>query len=208
MPTHDVRTHLNALYTGSDDPWQTHSSAYEQMKFAQTVASLPRPRYRLGFEVGCGAGALTAHLAARCETLIAIDCTAAAIAAAKARSMLGNTEFIEGAVPENWPAQPPDLVILSEVLYFMTDDENAGLATRLALDCTPDSHVVLVNWLGDTGGGIGGEAAALRLIHALTETHETLASANLGQFRLDVLSRTLLPNVEKIRNNLAPRVLS
>lgn len=189
MPTHDVRTHLAALYTASDDPWKTHSSAYEQRKFAQTMASLPRARYRHGLEVGCGAGALTTLLAARCDRLTAMDCTAAALAGAKARVTHDNTVFLEGTAPGDWPAEAPDLVILSEVLYFLTGEESAGLAGRLVRDCTADCHVVLVNWLGDTGSGIGGEAAARRLGEVLAETHETLACSSFGQFRVDVLSR-------------------
>lgn len=190
MPTHDVRAHLAALYSESGDPWNTHSSGYEQMKFAQTMASLPRPRYRRGLEVGCGAGALSGLLAARCDLLTAMDCTTAALAAAKARNNLAHTVFVEGVAPVDWPVEPPDLVVLSEVLYFMTENESTGLAQRLINDCTPDCQVVLVNWLGSTDSGIGGEAAALRLIRDLADTHETLSSNSYGQFRVDVLSRT------------------
>ncbi|WP_158639135.1 SAM-dependent methyltransferase [Elioraea rosea] len=189
MPTSGVRAHLAALYAGSDDPWNTHGSAYEREKFSQTMASLPRSRYRRCLEVGCGAGALTALLAARCDGLVAIDCTAEAVAAAKAHASRANVAFIEGTVPWVWPAQAPDLVILSEVLYFMTDDESAALAVRLAEDCADHCDVVLVNWRGDTGGAINGEAAALRLTRRLAETHRLLASCGFGRFHIDVLRR-------------------
>ena len=190
MPTLDVRTHLAALYAGSNDPWNTHDSPYERLKFARTMASLPRPRYRRALEVGCGAGSLTALLATRCDALIAMDCTAGALAAASARTCLAEVAFVEGAAPKDWPEPPPDLVVLSEVLYFMNDDENAGLAARLADDCSRDCDVVLVNWLGDTGGAIGGAAAARRLIGKLDATHRRLGSRRFGRFRIDVLRRT------------------
>ena len=189
MPTSDTQAHLAALYAGADDPWDTHASPYEQKKFAQTLARLPRHRYRRGLEVGCGAGALTARLAARCDILIAMDCTARALAVARARTSCANVVFAEGAAPVTWPAQPPDLVMLSEVLYFMTDDESGGLAARLAQECAPECDVVLVNWLGHTGGGIGGAAAALRLIGMLAGTHHRLFAYGSGQFEIDVLRR-------------------
>ena len=189
MPTPDTRAHLAALYAGADDPWNTHASPYEQQKFAQTIASIPRHRYRRGLEVGCGAGALTARLAARCDVLVAMDCTARALAVARARTSRANVVFTEGAAPVTWPAQPPDLVVLSEVLYFLTDDESAGLAARLAQDCAAQCDVVLVNWLGRTGGGIGGAAAARRLIGMLAGTHHRLLGCGSGQFEIDVLRR-------------------
>ncbi len=195
MPTSNVKDHLSALYANSDDPWNTHSSSYERLKFAQTVASLPRPNYRRGLEVGCGAGALTAMLAPRCERLFAMDCTGKALAVARSRASLANVTFLEGAAPGIWPPEPPDLVVLSEVLYFMTDTESVGLSDRLSKDCEEDCDVLLVNWLGDTGTDIGGAAAAERLICLLAQTHRLLASSNFGRFRMDALRRTEGPRV-------------
>jgi 2-polyprenyl-3-methyl-5-hydroxy-6-metoxy-1,4-benzoquinol methylase len=189
LPTNEVRAHLTALYADADDPWNTHASEYEQSKFRRTAASLPRASYRCGLEIGCGAGALTAHLARCCDQLIAMDCTARAIAVARSRLFAANVVLVEGAVSETWPTQTPDLVILSEVLYFLTDEENAGLAARIATSCTADCDVVLVNWLGDTGGAIGGSAAAERLIEALEDTCDVIASQIFDGFRIDVLSK-------------------
>lgn len=193
MPTNDVRAHLARLYADSGDPWNTLTSAYEKEKFARTVASLPRQRYRRGLEVGCGAGALTALLAPRCDELIAMDCTPRALSAACARPSLATVSFVEGAAPDEWPTDPPDLVVLSEVLYFMTEAESAGLAQRLVRDCAPECEAVLVNWLGDTGGLIGGAAAAERLIEALSATHHVVVALVFELFRLDILSRTGSP---------------
>ena len=187
MPTPDVRTHLAALYASAADPWNTHTSPYEQGKFAQTAASLPRARYRCGLEVGCGAGALTAHLAPRCDHLIAMDCTADALVTARARTIFPHVDFIQGAAPADWPAQRPDVVILSEVLYFLSDDESAGLAVRIKEDCAPDCDIILVNWLGDTGGAIKGAAAADRLTARLADRCQTITSQALDGFRIDVL---------------------
>ncbi len=188
MPSSDVRAHLAALYAASDDPWDTCTSPYEQGKFARTIACLPRPRYKSGLEVGCGAGTLSALLARRCDKLIAMDCTDQAVRTALARKDHTNVSFIVGEAPRDWPDHPPDLVILSEVLYFMTDAESAGLALRLAHDCSAQCHVVLVNWLGDTDN-IGGAAAAQRLIAQLATAHHQLLAQNYARFRIDVLAR-------------------
>lgn len=189
MPTEAVRAHLNDLYTLSDDPWSTHASAYERAKFAATIGSLTRPRYRHCLEVGCGAGALTSLLAQRCDALTAMDCTPGALAVARAHASGAGVAFIEGCVPEAWPASAPDLVMLSEVLYFMTDKEALGLASLLARKTLDDCEIVLVNWLGDTGGAISGAAAAQRLIGLVSNTYRRITTHRSARFRIDVLQR-------------------
>ncbi|MBQ2260541.1 MAG: methyltransferase domain-containing protein [Loktanella sp.] len=184
-----MSTHLAALYASADDPWNTRTSPYEQDKFAQTIASLPRPHYRRGLEVGCGAGALTAHLARRCDHLIAMDCTERAVAVAQSLSDLTHVVFTCGTAPADWPRHAPDVVILSEVLYFLTDAENAGLAARISDDCTTDCDIVLVNWLGDTSGPISGAQAAVRLTDKLSMICKKISSECFHSFRIDVLRK-------------------
>lgn len=187
MPTTDTQAHLDALYARSDDPWNTHTSAYEKAKFAQTLACLPRMHYRRALEVGCGAGALSAQLALRCDALVAMDCTGRALASARAQVARPNITFQAGVAPADWVPEAPDLVILSEVLYFLTDEDSRGLAQRIVQDCAPGCDVVLVNWLGDTGGLISGAGAAERLIAHLSGCAAALGSHDFGQFRIDVL---------------------
>lgn len=107
MPDSDVRAHLKNLYAVSDDPWNTCSSPYEQGKFAQTIACLPRPRYKHGLEVGCGVGALSVKLARRCDVLFAMDCTDQAVRTALAQNDLTNVSFFVGEAPRDWPDHPP-----------------------------------------------------------------------------------------------------
>lgn len=51
------------------DPWGFQRRWYEQRMYACTLAALPRPSYRRGFEPGCSVGMLSAALAQRCATL-------------------------------------------------------------------------------------------------------------------------------------------
>lgn len=190
MPTEAVRRHLNALYAASGDPWNAFTSGYERAKFGATMAAVPRPRYRQGLEVGCGVGALTRRLAPRCEALTAVDCTARAIASARALAAAANVTFVHGTVPAVWSAVPPNLVVVSEVLYFMTLTEIDGLAGRLIDDVAARADLLLVNWLGDTGGAVDGAAAAGRLIERLGAGYAQLATKGTAAYRIDVLRRT------------------
>ena len=52
------RSYFEEMYRDSDDPWEFGTSPYEQRKYAVTVASLPRSRYRSAYEPGCSIGVL------------------------------------------------------------------------------------------------------------------------------------------------------
>lgn len=72
-------------------------------------------------------------LATRCEALVALEPSASALARAGAR-LTGRPgiELVQGAVPEAIPAGPFDLVICSEVLYYLS--EPLLLQTLVALE--------------------------------------------------------------------------
>ena len=60
-------TYFDEVYERSADPWRLATEWYEKRKYLMTVASLPRERYRRGFEPACSVGVLTEMLAERCE---------------------------------------------------------------------------------------------------------------------------------------------
>lgn len=96
--------HFEALYAASDDPWQVRASWYEKRKRALLLACLDRPRYRNGFEPGCGNGEMSAALAERCDRLLACDGAASAVAAARRR--LGLQTALQTALQPALQAAP------------------------------------------------------------------------------------------------------
>ena len=105
---------------------------------------LPLPRFGSALEVGCSIGVLTAGLAERCERLVAIDPSARALAAARQR--VPGVEFHQGAVPDDWPAGTYDLVVLSEVGYYLDTADLSALLDYTAADLAPDGFVVACHW--------------------------------------------------------------
>lgn len=113
--------HFERRYAAAADPWDLQQRWYERRKRALTLACLARPRYASAFEPACGAGLVTALLAPRCDALLAVD--AAAIAAGMARQRLAGHPHVDvrrGAVPDDWPDATFDLIVLSEVGYYLT----------------------------------------------------------------------------------------
>ncbi len=155
------RAHFERLYGGSSDPWNFATSPYECEKYAATVAALAGRRYRNAVEVGCSIGVLSAMLAERCDRFLGIELNAKAARLARERLLnINSAQVLVTEVPESWPADRYDLVVLSEILYFLSAEEIARMAAHIARDLEPGGDCVLVNWLGDTDTELDGRAAS------------------------------------------------
>lgn len=132
-------------YAADADPWGFGSRWYEQRKYALTVAALPDPRYEHGLEIGSSIGVLTTALAARCDRLIAVEVSAAALLAARDR-VPGNVELRQGAVPRDWPPGRYDLVVLSEVGYYLDRPDLHRLLDLVERDVAPGATILACHW--------------------------------------------------------------
>jgi hypothetical protein len=170
------------------DPWGYETSSYEQRKYAVTVASLPNLRYRRAFEPGCSIGVLTEHLAVRCDELVSWDFHPPSVARAQDRvAALPHVRVAHGQVPGAWPAGSFDLVVLSEVAYYLGDGELAELGDRVAGSVEPGGHVVLVHWRGETDYPQTGDGVHERW--RLDDRFEGVVEHREADFLLDVVRR-------------------
>lgn len=139
------KEYFEALYAQHEDPWGFTTRWYEERKYALTLASIPNPRYRRAFEPGCSIGVLTARLATRCDQLVASDPSARALARAAAR-VPGNVELLTGAVPSDWPTGSFDLIVCSEVGYYLAPADLDSLVQRVRCSLEEQGHLVAVHW--------------------------------------------------------------
>ena len=182
--------HFEALYAARPDPWRLATSNYERAKYAATLAALPRPRYRHGFEIGCALGILTAELGRRCDALLAVEPVAAALAAARARNAgQDHIRFAEMFVPAQWPAGRFDLVVLSEVIDYLGAADVEAVAARISGSLEPGGDLVMVHWVGKKRGPSSGDEASDRLVAAAAGVLTVLRQDRNAEYRLDVLRR-------------------
>ena len=154
------REYFEHLYEHDPDPWGFETRWYEQRKYALTVAALPEPRYRSAFEPGCSVGVLTELLAARCDALLATDIVPVALERATARlAPLPHVRVELRAVPEDWPEGPFDLVVLSEVAYYLPGPALELLVDRAVRSMDPGGVLEAVHWRRDTGYALSAQAA-------------------------------------------------
>lgn len=139
--------YFDQVYRANRDPWNFETSPYERAKYAATLAVLPRAHYPAALEIGCSLGVLTAQLASRCGQLLALDVSAAALAQAQERGRdLPQVKFQLLRVPEEFPDQLFDLILLSEVGYYWSLADLARAADLIIAGLAPGGQLLLVHW--------------------------------------------------------------
>jgi trans-aconitate methyltransferase len=139
--------YFEQLYSGSEDPWSLTEQWYTQRKYDHTLAALPQRRYRSAFEPGCSVGILTTGLAERCDSLLATDRVAAATKLTAVRTRgLPHVRVRQLTIPEEWPEDRFDLIVLSELLYYFDDLTLRDVLTRTVASLEPGGTLVTVHW--------------------------------------------------------------
>jgi SAM-dependent methyltransferase len=137
------------MYARESDPWGLGSSEYERGKRAETVAALGSGRHDRALEVGCATGELTAALAALCEHLVACDFSPFAVAATRRRvAVLDNVEVILATFPEQISPHSWQLVVCSEVLYYLDAPAFSAATAWLGRALASGATVLAVHWRG------------------------------------------------------------
>ena len=149
---------LDRLHGDERDPWGVDERHYELRKRHLSLAMLPRDRFCRGLEVGCSVGALTADLAHRCDALVAVDSSAAAVGAARQRLATDGSgsgvELRHAQLPAAWPDGLFDLIVLSEVGYFLSPRDLDELVERVRESLTEDGVLLLCHWQGPVVGWV------------------------------------------------------
>ena len=190
--------YFESMYADSADPWGFDDRWYERRKYALTLAALPRPHYRRAFEPGCSIGVLTAQLARRCDRVVATDVVPRALASARDRvrreGVADRVDLDRASLLDPWPAGTFDLVVLSEVLYYLTPAD-LGIVLGRAVDALEEGGtLVAVHWqhpvpeYPQTGHAVHDAVAA-------RDGLRRVGSYRDADFHLDVYTRGATPSV-------------
>jgi cyclopropane fatty-acyl-phospholipid synthase-like methyltransferase len=185
--------YFRALYARDPDPWRFATSAYEQDKYQKTLSALSKARYADAFEVGCSIGVLTRMLADRCDRLLAVDVASAPLVEARRRCLdVPWASFAEMAVPEEWPSRRFDLIVLSEVVYYLSRGDVLRLSDRIRASFNEGGDLLLVHWTGPTNYPLTGDEAAECLLENTKSMFEDIRGQKFEGFRLDIARRANL----------------
>jgi SAM-dependent methyltransferase len=139
--------YFDALYQADPDPWKFETSDYEAEKYAATIAALPKSRYCSAFEIGGSIGVLTEKLATRTDQLLSIDVSKIAQARAIQRCQnLSHVRFQIMQVPNEFPEERFDLILVSEVGYYLSLKDLKTAQQQILEALEPGGHLLLVHW--------------------------------------------------------------
>jgi SAM-dependent methyltransferase len=166
-PTDDG--YFDDMWATGPDPWDHAGRFYEQRKYSLTAGMLGRERYGSVFEPGCATGILTAALGPRAERYLATDRHPRAVEVTRARvAASSHVRVQQAAIPAQWPSERFDLLVLSEVLYYLTEDDVRTCLGRAAASTAPGAELVAVHYRRpvEEHALLGDE------VHALIHEHE------------------------------------
>ena len=146
-------TYFDALFDTGDDPWRFRTRWYEARKRALTLGCLPAPRYASAYEPGCANGELSAALAGRCDRLLVSDVADRAVELARARLRgFDHVTVSKACLPQDWPETSFDLVVLSELCYYLDREGLRTLARQVSASLQPGGSVLACHWRHQIAG--------------------------------------------------------
>lgn len=186
--TSTAAARFDAAYARDEDPWRVQTRWYERRKRLATLAALPDERFGRALEIGCSIGVTTAGLAERVDDLLAVDVAPTAVERARAR--LADAPHVRLEVRDvgaDWPEGAFDLVVMSEVGYYLDDAAFDRVVAALPGALGATGTLVACHWRhpeGDfrrSGDEVHARLAAVPGLHVLTRHEE-------DDFLLEVLS--------------------
>ena len=139
--------YFDEVYDVNTDPWNFETSVYEKDKYLVTMQALNKKTYKNVFEVGCSIGILSEMLARRAQKLLAVDASEAPLLKAKQRlNNYPNVVIKKMNVPADFINTPADLIVLSEVAYYLNNDDLEILRKKTVQQLEKGGQLLMVHW--------------------------------------------------------------
>jgi SAM-dependent methyltransferase len=189
--------YFDALFEGDNDPWAFKKRWYERRKRALTLAALPNEHYSRIFEPGCANGELSADLATRCDQLVCCDTCVAAVELAQERlAAFSHVSVMHGRLPQQWPSGSFDLIVFSELGYYLSEQDLQRWIERAVESLTPAGQLLACHWRPQIDGCPLDAGRVHDLLQVRLGMHRVFGHQE-PDFLLDVWSRDAASVAEK-----------
>lgn len=183
------KNYFEELYRENPDPWNFASSPYELEKYRHTLDALSQRQFEHALEIGCSIGVFTEMLSPYCRQLLAIDlCEEPLIAARQRLHDKPWVSFMQAKVPDQYPPGSYDLIVLSEVGYYLGPEELSHTRSLLYSSLAESGILCLVHWRPAIAGCTFTGDEVHRFLGD-TDGLRTVDSTCNAQYRIDILKR-------------------
>jgi SAM-dependent methyltransferase len=127
------------------DPWDYTNSQFEDFKRKVLLQACGHHKHGRVLELGCAIGETTRFLAPLALRLQAVDGSPTAISEARRRVRCAHVRFMQATLPGQMPAGPFDLIVVSEIAYYLRASDLTILGKRLAMAAAYRGRIVLLH---------------------------------------------------------------
>jgi SAM-dependent methyltransferase len=176
------------------DPWNYTYSPFERFKRGVLLRACGLTKHGRVLELGCANGETTLALRRISLRLLAVDGSVTAIAEARRRlAVSDHVRFSHVILPEEMPHGPFDLIVISEIAYYLSQHRLSRLGWQVAASLAPGGRVVVLNHRRQFDDAAQHPALAhRRLISDLQRSLLILAHAQFPKFAVAVFLRPRL----------------
>lgn len=189
------------------EPWNQAASAYERMKFDDTLELVPELPTGSALELACAEGHFTQRLAAKVGRLLATDISPRALARARARCegapnvAFQTLDFIRSPIPGSF-----DLIVCSEALYY-SGRSLGRVARKIAASLKPGGWLVMAHssMVADEPDASGFDWGHKQGSHTIGEVFQRRVGLHLEReirrplYRVQAFRRGAKPAAEALR---------
>ena len=137
---------FEAKFQENPDPWNYGSSRFEAFKRQILLQACGTRQYGRGLELACANGETSLLLAHKCLSFLAVDGSVSAVAEAKRRTAgLRHVVITEAALPQDMPRGPFDLIVISELLYYLKSRDLDAVLRRSIAALAPGGRLVVLH---------------------------------------------------------------
>ncbi len=141
-------TGFEARFRETIDPWNCARSPFEVWKRSALLHACGPGPFGRGLELACAIGETTRVLAPRCLDLLAVDSSPTAVAEAARRTRArANVRVAVALLPEEMPRGPFDLIVASEIFYYLRERPLRRLLRSIEMSLAPGGRVVVLHHL-------------------------------------------------------------
>lgn len=141
---------FEAKFRENIDPWDYATSPFEAHKRQVVLHACGSRLHGRGLELACAIGETTRTLVSRCLRILALDGSGTALAeAARRTGGCRNVTLGLALLPGDMPRGPFDLIVVSEILYYLAPNDMRLLLSRLERALARGGRMVVLHHLRD-----------------------------------------------------------